>query len=167
MDQQKHENEQQQQQQQQPQQTRKPRWLVLAIASGAFAAMNGLFAKLYAYPTMGIYQLLIVDSTTDAQTGTLMKFLNTNDNAVLELVIRGVRLSLFPFPSLNHHSYKRNNPKTILIKTDLPCPEHAQQHNNVGALHARPHCFPLHNQSLHHQHVGEFPGYGVAGDACF
>ncbi|ODM17828.1 hypothetical protein SI65_06616 [Aspergillus cristatus] len=67
-----------QQEQQQPQQTRQPRWLLLAIASGAFAAMNGLFAKL----------------TTDAQTGTLTKVLNTNDNPTLELVIRGAFLAL-------------------------------------------------------------------------
>jgi len=104
MAQQKQEHE--QEQQQQPQQTGEPRWLLLAIASGAFAAMNGLFAKLYAYLTEDVNQLLIVNRTTDAQTGTLMKFLNANGNPTLELVIRGVRLPLFPFPSPNHHSYK-------------------------------------------------------------
>lgn len=35
----------QQGQYQQP--SKQPRWIVLAVASGAFAAMNGLFAKLY------------------------------------------------------------------------------------------------------------------------
>ena len=37
----------QQSQHQQP--SKQPRWIVLALASGAFAAMNGLFAKLYVY----------------------------------------------------------------------------------------------------------------------
>ncbi|OJJ81724.1 uncharacterized protein ASPGLDRAFT_649448 [Aspergillus glaucus CBS 516.65] len=73
------EKQQKQEQKQQPQpQTRQPRWLLLAIASGAFAAMNGVFAKL----------------TTDTQTASLTKFLNPNDNPTLELVIRGSFLAL-------------------------------------------------------------------------
>lgn len=55
------EKQQKQEQKQQPQpQTRQPRWLLLAIASGAFAAMNGVFAKLYVYMTTNVYQLLMI-----------------------------------------------------------------------------------------------------------
>ncbi|PIG82522.1 hypothetical protein AARAC_011319, partial [Aspergillus arachidicola] len=54
------------------------RWVVLALASGAFAALNGLFAKL----------------TTDTQTTTfsksLLAFLSlTGDHPILEMLIRG------------------------------------------------------------------------------
>lgn len=42
----------QQIQHQQP--SKQPRWIVLALASGAFAAMNGLFAKLYVFINNGI-----------------------------------------------------------------------------------------------------------------
>ena len=33
--------------------TRRPQWLALAIGSGAFAAFNGVFAKLYVRATRG------------------------------------------------------------------------------------------------------------------
>ena len=52
--------EKQQEKQEQPQQTHQPRWLLLAIASGTFAAMNGVFAKLYVYMTTNVYQLLMI-----------------------------------------------------------------------------------------------------------
>ncbi|KAF7626564.1 hypothetical protein F9C07_1927461 [Aspergillus flavus] len=59
------------------------RWVVLALASGAFAALNGLFAKL----------------TTDTQTTTfsksLLAFLSlTGDHPILEMLIRGACLGL-------------------------------------------------------------------------
>ncbi|KAE8376909.1 hypothetical protein BDV26DRAFT_293704 [Aspergillus bertholletiae] len=59
------------------------RWVVLALASGAFAALNGLFAKL----------------TTDTQTTTfsksLLAFLSlTGEHPTLEMLIRGACLGL-------------------------------------------------------------------------
>ncbi|KAF7155474.1 hypothetical protein CNMCM6106_004620 [Aspergillus hiratsukae] len=59
------------------------RWIILALASGAFAALNGLFAKL----------------TTDEQTTAFAKsilhlFGAGEENTFLELVVRGVCLGL-------------------------------------------------------------------------
>ncbi|KAL2865702.1 uncharacterized protein BJX67DRAFT_172904 [Aspergillus lucknowensis] len=71
-----------------PQQTQqpspKPRWIILAIASGAFAALNGLFAKL----------------TTDEQTTSFANSIlhifgaSTDNHPFLLLVIRGICLGL-------------------------------------------------------------------------
>ncbi|RAL14456.1 uncharacterized protein BO97DRAFT_386136 [Aspergillus homomorphus CBS 101889] len=65
-----------------------PRWILLALTSGAFAAFNGLFAKL----------------TTDTQTTALATSLlhlftsdpasSTADHPFLVLVIRGISLAL-------------------------------------------------------------------------
>ncbi|GIJ86006.1 hypothetical protein Asppvi_004879 [Aspergillus pseudoviridinutans] len=59
------------------------RWIILALASGAFAALNGLFAKL----------------TTDEQTTTFARsilhlFGAGDQNTFLELAVRGVCLGL-------------------------------------------------------------------------
>ncbi|KAF7118029.1 hypothetical protein CNMCM5793_007405 [Aspergillus hiratsukae] len=59
------------------------RWIILALASGAFAALNGLFAKL----------------TTDEQTTAFAKsilhlFGAGEENTFLEVVVRGVCLGL-------------------------------------------------------------------------
>ncbi|KAL4957801.1 hypothetical protein BDW69DRAFT_155781 [Aspergillus filifer] len=68
----------------QPPASAKPRWILLAVASGAFAAFNGLFAKL----------------TTDEQTisfanGLLSIFGATaDDHPFLLLVVRGICLGL-------------------------------------------------------------------------
>lgn len=95
---------------------------------------------------------------------------------MLELVIRGVCLLSHPYLP-NHHDpspspspYTAKQSKATHGKTNkagLSRPKHPLQCDNVGALHARPHRVPLHHQSLHHQHVGEFPGHRVAGDARF
>ncbi|KAH8434046.1 uncharacterized protein LDX57_011683 [Aspergillus melleus] len=65
-------------------QKRHSRWIILALTSGAFAALNGLFAKL----------------TTDTHTSSLAAFLLSLFNATLdqhpfmELVIRGIFFGL-------------------------------------------------------------------------
>ncbi|KAJ0420919.1 hypothetical protein BJY00DRAFT_312589 [Aspergillus carlsbadensis] len=62
----------------------KPRWIILAIASGAFAALNGLFAKL----------------TTDEQTESFANAIlsifgaSTENHPFLLLLIRGICLGL-------------------------------------------------------------------------
>ncbi|KAF7586310.1 hypothetical protein BBP40_009075, partial [Aspergillus hancockii] len=58
-------------------------WVLLALASGAFAALNGLFAKL----------------TTDTQTATFSRSLLTllgltGDHPTLEMLVRGACLGL-------------------------------------------------------------------------
>ncbi|KAI9928400.1 hypothetical protein ASPWEDRAFT_170600 [Aspergillus wentii DTO 134E9] len=64
-------------------QTTKSRWIILAIASGAFAAFNGLFAK------------LTTDDQTSAITRAILHIFTSNDeNAFLELVVRGICLGL-------------------------------------------------------------------------
>ncbi|GAQ09560.1 transmembrane protein 42 [Aspergillus lentulus] len=59
------------------------RWIILALASGAFAALNGLFAKL----------------TTDEQTTAFARSISHlfgagDQNTFLELLVRGVCLGL-------------------------------------------------------------------------
>ncbi|KAL2825573.1 hypothetical protein BDW59DRAFT_145991 [Aspergillus cavernicola] len=69
-----------------PTQASKPRWIILALASGAFAAFNGLFAKL----------------TTDDQTTSFANAIlhifgsttSTDDHPLLILVVRGICLAL-------------------------------------------------------------------------
>ncbi|KAL6236650.1 hypothetical protein BDW75DRAFT_106792 [Aspergillus navahoensis] len=64
----------------------KPRWILLAIASGAFAALNGLFAKL----------------TTDEQTATFANAIlslfgvagGADGHPIFMFVVRGVCLGL-------------------------------------------------------------------------
>ncbi|KAL4788005.1 hypothetical protein BJX76DRAFT_316795 [Aspergillus varians] len=62
----------------------KSRWIILAVASGAFAALNGLFAKL----------------TTDEQTTSFANALlsifgaSTDNHPFLLLVVRGICLGL-------------------------------------------------------------------------
>ncbi|KAL2827900.1 hypothetical protein BJY01DRAFT_228797 [Aspergillus pseudoustus] len=62
----------------------KPRWIILAVASGAFAALNGLFAKL----------------TTDEQTESFANAIlsvfgaSTEKHPFLLLIMRGICLGL-------------------------------------------------------------------------
>ncbi|OOF89777.1 hypothetical protein ASPCADRAFT_180355 [Aspergillus carbonarius ITEM 5010] len=62
------------------------RWLILAISSGAFAALNGLFAK------------LTTDTNTTTLANTILQFFgaNTTDQEypLMVLVIRGICLAL-------------------------------------------------------------------------
>ncbi|KMK59694.1 hypothetical protein Y699_00895 [Aspergillus fumigatus Z5] len=57
------------------------RWIILALASGTFAALNGLFAK------------LTTDEQTTAFTRSISHLFGAGDqNTFLELLVRGVRL---------------------------------------------------------------------------
>ncbi|KAF9894745.1 hypothetical protein FE257_006635 [Aspergillus nanangensis] len=59
------------------------RWIILALTSGAFAALNGLFAK-----------LTTADQTT-AMTHAILHFFNaSDDHPILELIVRGICLGL-------------------------------------------------------------------------
>ncbi|RHZ59756.1 hypothetical protein CDV55_102842 [Aspergillus turcosus] len=59
------------------------RWIILALASGAFAALNGLFAK------------LTTDEQTTAFARSILHLLGAGDqNTFIELVVRGVCLGL-------------------------------------------------------------------------
>ncbi|GFF25644.1 hypothetical protein IFM61606_00938 [Aspergillus udagawae] len=59
------------------------RWIILALASGAFAALNGLFAK------------LTTDEQTTAFARSILHLFGAGDqNAFLELLVRGVCLGL-------------------------------------------------------------------------
>ncbi|PYI02874.1 hypothetical protein BO78DRAFT_463719 [Aspergillus sclerotiicarbonarius CBS 121057] len=61
------------------------RWLILAISSGAFAALNGLFAK------------LTTDTNTTALANTILQFFGasiTTEHPFMVLVIRGIFLAL-------------------------------------------------------------------------
>ncbi|GES64720.1 transmembrane protein 42 [Aspergillus terreus] len=59
------------------------RWILLALASGAFAALNGLFAK-----------LTTADQTTAMTHAILHFFSASDDHPVLELFVRGICLGL-------------------------------------------------------------------------
>ncbi|THC99808.1 hypothetical protein EYZ11_000738 [Aspergillus tanneri] len=62
---------------QQPPQSAQSRWVFLAVTSGAFAALNGLFAK------------LTTDEHTSAFTKSLLQFFNaTHNHPILELSVR-------------------------------------------------------------------------------
>ncbi|PYH49623.1 uncharacterized protein BP01DRAFT_352186 [Aspergillus saccharolyticus JOP 1030-1] len=68
-----------------PQKT--PRWILLALSSGAFAAFNGLFAK------------LTTDTQTTAFAASLLSLFGagtttTDDHPILMLAIRGICLAL-------------------------------------------------------------------------
>ncbi|RAK96653.1 uncharacterized protein BO80DRAFT_468443 [Aspergillus ibericus CBS 121593] len=61
------------------------RWLILAISSGAFAALNGLFAK------------LTTDTNTTALASTILHFFgaaSSTEHPFMVLVIRGICLAL-------------------------------------------------------------------------
>lgn len=59
------------------------RWIILALASGTFAALNGLFAK------------LTTDEQTTAFTRSISHLFGAGDqNTFLELLVRGVCLGL-------------------------------------------------------------------------
>ncbi|RLL98647.1 hypothetical protein CFD26_106655 [Aspergillus turcosus] len=59
------------------------RWIILALASGAFAALNGLFAK------------LTTDEQTTAFARSILHLFGAGDqNTFIELVVRGVCLGL-------------------------------------------------------------------------
>ncbi|TQB76658.1 hypothetical protein MPDQ_007053 [Monascus purpureus] len=76
------------------------RWIILAIASGTFAALNGLFAKLTTTTqttalTNTIYQLLHPDPyTPNSSNSPSPRDGNNNDHPLLELTIRIFFLSL-------------------------------------------------------------------------
>ncbi|EAW12928.1 uncharacterized protein ACLA_013650 [Aspergillus clavatus NRRL 1] len=59
-----------------------PRWVILAIASGAFAALNGLFAK------------LTTDEQTTAFAGAILHLFGAEENTFIELAVRGICLGL-------------------------------------------------------------------------
>ncbi|PWY94084.1 hypothetical protein BO94DRAFT_621537 [Aspergillus sclerotioniger CBS 115572] len=59
------------------------RWLILAISSGAFAALNGLFAK------------LTTDTNTTTLATTILQFFGAHEHhPLMVLVIRGICLAL-------------------------------------------------------------------------
>lgn len=85
----------------QSQQQPEPRWILLAIASGAFAALNGLFAKLYelySYPFESTSEANTANSTTDEQTTTFANAMlslfgapgGAEGHPVFMFVVRGV-----------------------------------------------------------------------------
>lgn len=68
----------------------KPNWVLLAVASGLFAALNGLFAKLCCSPVSLIQPAsqLTTNRTTAAETASSLE---SSNSRFLELVIRAVR----------------------------------------------------------------------------
>ncbi|KAL4807830.1 hypothetical protein BDV18DRAFT_136184 [Aspergillus unguis] len=69
----------------QAQTQQKPRWILLAIASGAFAAMNGLFAK------------LTTDDQTTSFANTILSIFGAagaDEHPLFMLVVRGICLGL-------------------------------------------------------------------------
>ncbi|GLA44795.1 hypothetical protein CBS63078_4909 [Aspergillus niger] len=81
--------EQQQQQQQKPHQTK---WLLLALSSGAFAALNGLFAKLTtdtATTTFAAHLIHLFTSANNISDADLI-----SSHPILMLLIRGLCFGL-------------------------------------------------------------------------
>ncbi|KAL3476086.1 hypothetical protein BJX99DRAFT_146988 [Aspergillus californicus] len=70
----------------QPSKTQQPRWIVLALASGAFAALNGLFAK------------LTTDDQTTSFADAILRIFGAStgvaDHPILILIIRGLCFAL-------------------------------------------------------------------------
>jgi drug/metabolite transporter (DMT)-like permease len=80
---------------------RQPVWILLAVASGACAAFNGVFAKLYVLATLGgrYSSDKALNSATTALTSTLSAnianlLLHSPDNKPIELIIRAAFFGL-------------------------------------------------------------------------
>ncbi|PLB49038.1 hypothetical protein P170DRAFT_358326 [Aspergillus steynii IBT 23096] len=69
---------------QQPPKNRHSRWILLALTSGAFAALNGLFAK------------LTTDTHTSAFAASILSLFHASldDHPFVEVIIRGVCFAL-------------------------------------------------------------------------
>lgn len=105
-------------------------WLALAAASGACAAFNGVFAKLWGNPLLSTYLrkrradpplLVIIFSTTTDLTSSWASAISAglglaSTNKAVEFVIRAVRL--VPFV-LRCHIISNRNPRILIILSVL------------------------------------------------
>ncbi|MCJ1228186.1 hypothetical protein MMC12_004847 [Toensbergia leucococca] len=151
-------------------------WLLFAIASGACAAFNGVFAKLYAigppppppqFP-QNIAQLRPTKtSTTTELTSSWASAISTAlslspQNRVVEFLIRAVKSPPNPVPNNKPSAHKRAD-NASRDRPDLLLPKSRLQRPHVGPLHHGPNARNLHHARLHHQHILQFHVDGVAG----
>ncbi|KAJ6184912.1 hypothetical protein N7519_006213 [Penicillium mononematosum] len=124
-----------------PQSSTSP-WIILAITSGAFAALNGVFAK------------LTTDNHTTAFAQSLAHLFGLDSSPVIEMLTRGPEPKYYPST-------------TTYMYNCLSWSKRPLQRNNVGAFHTRANSRPVDGQSLHHEYGVELLGDGAVWDDCF
>lgn len=133
------------------------RWVTLALASGAFAALNGLFAKLFVLRTTYLlsHRRLAkgrkINRTTTEATGSaassIAHALNLPEGMV-EVIVRAVRC-----PAPYFHQAQIQLRRLTFSGIDMFRPQSPQQLHNVGPVHPRPNRRAIHDQSINYKHI--------------
>lgn len=138
-------------------------WIFFAVASGACAAFNGVFAKLSVELMKGSGCRCANMSTCRTTTGlttslsqSIADALGLSDvQTAVEYVIRGVSHLLTSKASKSKYHTD--------INTDVLCPEPHLQRRHVVPLHYSAGQGHIHHPSFHHEHLGKFHSYSSDG----